>query len=381
MVKLLILSILLTSSTLMAETTSASKEMQKKSTFTGRITKNKVRMRSLPNLEAPVVRELSRNDMVLVTDENDEFYTVVPPQNMKAYIFRTFVLDNTVEGARVNIRLEPSVDSPSIAQLNTGDKVDGITSPTNNKWLEIKIPESARFYISKDFIEKVGDASYMAEVTRKRNNINSLLENTYNEGTAELQRPFPDIKIDPIVKNYNRIIEQENEYPDQAARAKDLVKTLQENYIKKKIAYLEMKAETKPETIIIQTIPMANAQTADIKPAITAKMTAWNDVEDALFKYWEKGHPGETQERFYEDQLLDAKEVKGVVEVYNKPVKNKPGDYVLINKLNNSIIAYLYSNRINLADKVDQEVSMKVVQRPNNSFAFPAYFVLDLVNP
>ncbi len=381
MVKLLLLSILLTSSTLTAETIPAAKEIHKGSTFTGRITKNKVRMRSLPNLEAPVVRELNRNDMVLVTDENDEFYTIIPPQNMKAYIFRTFVLDNTVEGARVNVRLEPSVDSPSIAQLNTGDKVDGVISPINNKWLEIKLPETARFYISKDFIEKVGDANYLAEVTRKRNNINTLLENTYNEGTSELQRPFPDIKIDPIVKNYNRIIEQENEFPEQAARAKELVKTLQENYIKKKIAYLEMKAETKPETIIIQTIPMANAPAADIKPAITAKMAAWNEVEDALFKYWEKGHPGETQERFYEDQLLDAKEVKGVVEVYNKPVKNKPGDYVLINKLNNSIIAYLYSNKVNLADKVDQEVSLKVVQRPNNNFAFPAYFVLDLVNP
>lgn len=381
MVKLLLLSILLTSSTLTAETIPAAKEIQKGSTFTGRITKNKVRMRSLPNLEAPVVRELNRNDMVLVTDENDEFYTIIPPQNMKAYIFRTFVLDNTVEGARVNVRLEPSVDSPSIAQLNTGDKVDGVISPINNKWLEIKLPETARFYISKDFIEKVGDANHLAEVTRKRNNINTLLENTYNEGNSELQRPFPDIKIDPIVKNYNRIIEQENEFPEQAARAKELVKTLQENYIKKKIAYLEMKAETKPETIIIQTIPMANAPAADIKPAITAKMAAWNEVEDALFKYWEKGHPGETQERFYEDQLIDAKEVKGVVEVYNKPVKNKPGDYVLINKLNNSIIAYLYSNKVNLADKVDQEVSLKVVQRPNNNFAFPAYFVLDLVNP
>lgn len=383
MVKLLLLSILFISSSLSAEETPATKAAQKGSTFTGRITKNKVRMRSLPNLEAPVVRELNRNDMVLVTEENDEFYTVVPPQNMKAYIFRTFVLDNTVEGARVNIRLEPSVDSPSIAQLNTGDKVDGIVSPINNKWLEIKIPESARFYVSKDFIERVGDANYLTEVTRKRNNINSLLENTYNEATAELQRPFPDIKIDPIVKNYNRIIEQENDFPDQAARAKDLVKTLQENYIKKKIAYLEMKAETKPETIIIQTIPMATSSSGDVnaKPAITAKMMAWNDTEEALYKYWEKGHPGESLERFYEDQNFDAKEITGVVEVYNKPVKNKPGDYVLINKLNNSIVAYLYSNKVNLADKIDQEVTLKVAARPNNNFAFPAYFVLDLLNP
>jgi len=377
MVKLLILTFLLTSSALIAEDNSSVKEFQKGSSFTGRITKNKVRMRSLANLEAPVVRELARNDMVLVVGENDEFYTVVPPQNMKAYIFRTFVLDNTVEGARVNVRLEPSVDSPSIAQLNTDDKVEGIISPLNNKWLEIKMPETARFYIAKDFVEKVGDSNYISEVARKRNNVNSLLENTYNEGIAELQKPFPDIKIDPIVKNYNRVIEQESEFPDQAARAKDLVKTLQENYIKKKIAYLEMKAETKPETIIIQTIPVANAP--ETKPAVTAKMAAWNDVEDSLYKYWEKGHPGETLERFYEDQLLEAKEITGVVEVYNKQVNNKPGDYVLINKLNHNIIAYLYSNKVNLADKVDQEVTIKGSLRPNNSFAFPAYFVLDLV--
>lgn len=375
MVKLLLLSILLTSSVIAAENTPAT-ETQKGTTFTGRITKNKVRLRSLPNLEAPVVRELGRNDLVLIVGENDEFYTVIPPQNMKAYIFRTFVLDNAVEGARVNIRLEPSVDSPSIAQLNTGDRVDGQVSAQNNKWLEIKMPDTARFYIAKDYIEKVGDANYLAEMTRKRNNINTLLENTANEANTELSKPYPDVKLDPIVKNFNRIIDQETDFPDQAARAKELVKTLQENYTKKKIAYLEMKAETKPETIIIQTIPIAGAPEA--KPTLTAKMSVWNDIEDSYFKYWEKGHPGETLDRFYDDQLLDSKEITGIIEAYDKPVKNKPGDYVLINKLNRNIIAYLYSNRVNLADKVDQEVTIKGVQRPNNSFAFPAYFVLEL---
>lgn len=378
--KLLLIPILITAPLLIAEDSNASKETVKNFTsYTGRLTKNKVRMRAQPSLESPVIKELNKSDLLIVTGETDDFYSVLPPQGLKAYIFRTFVLDNTVEGQRVNVRIEPSVDGPIVAQLNTGDKVDGVVSPLNSKWLEISMPESARFFVAKEYLEKVGDASLLQQITKKRNDVNSLLESTYTNGQQEMSKPYPDIKLDNIIKNYNRIIEQQAEFPDQAARAKELLKVLQENYLQKKIAYLEAKAETKTETYIIQTIPQAgsNEQFALSKPVTTAKMAAWNDVEDALYRSWEKGRPGETLDRFYEDQLLEAKELKGVVEVYTKPVKNKPGDYVLVNKMTNGIIAYLYSNKVNLADKVDQEVTVKVSARPNNNFAFPAYFVIE----
>lgn len=346
--------------------------------FTGQITKNKVRLRTQPTLDAPVVKELSKNDMLIVTGENDDFYIVLPPATMKAYIFRTFVLENTVEGTRVNVRLEPSVDAPTVAQLNTGDRVVNPTiSPLNSKWYEIQMPESARFYIAKEFVDKAGDVNLMAQIAKKRDDVNSLLESTYTIGQQELAKPYPEIKLDGIIRNYQNLMNQEKDFPDQAARAKELLKSLQEAYLQKKIAYLEQKASENKETIIIQTVPGNAVDPGFQRPEPTAKMSGWNDQEQAIYLSWAKGHPGETVERFYEAQKGDAKTVVGILEAYNKNIRNKPGDYVLLNKSTKAIIAYVYSNRVNLENKVGQDVTLRVAPRPNNNFAFPAYFVLE----
>ena len=58
-------------------------------------------------------------------------------------------------------------------------------------------------------------------------------------------------------------------------------------------------------------------------------------------------------------------------------MKNRPGlVYVLLNPNNNLPIAFLYSTKLNLETRVGQEQSFIVVTRPNNNFAFPAYFVI-----
>ena len=349
------------------------------SPFTGRISKNKVRMRAQPTLDASVIRELSKGDMLIVAGESDDFYTVLPPMGSKAYIFRTFVLDNVVEGTKVNVRLEPNVDSPIIAQLNTGDKVNGIVSPLNSKWLEIPMPSTARFYVAKEYIEKIGDAQFMANITKKRDEINQLLSNTYLISQDEMQKNYPDVKLDGIIRNYNRIMDQSKDFPEQAARAKELLQVLQDNYLQKKIAYLELKAHNNSIGALSQPQPeVVTLDNSYKKPLISSKMSAWNDAEEAAFHEWQEHHAGETMEQFYADQLASSKTLKGIVEPYTKAIKNKPGDFVLVNPVNHAIIAYLYSNKVNVADHSGQEITIKAAPRPNNNFAFPAYFVLDI---
>lgn len=345
--------------------------------FTGRLTKNRVRMRVQPTLDAAVIRELAQGDLLIVNGEIDDFYSVLPPTGAKAYIFRTYVLDNTVEGNRVNVRLEPTMDAPIVAQLNTGDKVNGVVSPLNNKWLEIPMPATARFYVAKEYIEKIGDAHLMAQIVKKRDDINQLLASTELASKGELQKPFPDIKLDALVKNYNKITSQAKEFPEQAERARQLLQTLSDTYLQKKIAYLEAKADSRTE--VVATTPQANIETLpSSNREITAKMAAWHDAEESAYREWQEHHAGQSMEEFIQDQLATAKTLHGILEPYNKTVKNKPGDYVLVNQVNHGIIAYLYSNRVNLANVIGQEVTVKAAPRPNNNFAFPAYFVLEL---
>lgn len=65
--------------------------------FTGKITKNKVRLRLQPTYDGPVLKELKRNDLLVILGEVEDFYAVQPPTDIQAYVFRTYVLDNVVE--------------------------------------------------------------------------------------------------------------------------------------------------------------------------------------------------------------------------------------------------------------------------------------------
>src|ERR1700733_5854842 len=136
--------------------------------FTGRISKNRVRMRLTPSLESPIVKELERGDLLLVTNIEEEFYVVKPPQTVKGYIFRTFVLDNVVEGNRVNVRLLPDKEAPVMVQLNQGDRIEGEISPLNSKWLEITPPGSVHFYVIKEYVENIGGPSTLARLQNQK---------------------------------------------------------------------------------------------------------------------------------------------------------------------------------------------------------------------
>lgn len=397
--------------------------------FTGRITRNKVRMRLKPTLEAPILRELTRDDLLIVIGEADEFYAVKPPKDTKAYIFRTFVLDNKVEGNKVNVRLEPALEAPVIAQLHSGDSIDGVVSAQNSKWLEISPPSSTRFYVCKEYVEKIGSPKVMAQIEKRREEVNELLNLSYQTSQRELEKSFDTMNVEPVITGYNKIIREYSDFPDHSARAKELLSTLKESLLQKKIAYLEEKTASIsiPSNSVASTNSSAtesnsqvseneNAQKiADKNAALTsspaskdeeidlfavalptgsnhrpdwnnlfdatlmgAKMANWIPIEQALYGNWARNQEEPTYQRFYEQQMGDIVTLTGILESYSRSVKNKPGDFLLVSSATNLPIAYLYSTSVNLQDKLGHVTTVHAVKRPNNNFAFPAYFVISM---
>ncbi len=340
--------------------------------FTGKISKNKVRMRTGPTLEAPVARELNKGELLIVVGETEEFYAVQPPSDIKGYVFRTFVLDNKVEGSKVNVRIAPNTEAPVIGQLSSGDPVDGVISALNNKWLEITPPANSKFYVAKEYIEKIGDQHFMAKVARRRDDVNALLNSTYAISQQEFQKPFPEIKLDRIQTNYQQIIKEYPDFPEQAARAKELLEQLQENYLKTKIAYLESKVENRSSTAS-QKEPIVAIQEVNY-PEVLTHINYWKPHEEALYAEWSNSNQG-TQEDFYNSEKQSAQSVTGVLEPYSRMIKNKPGDFMLVDKSTHAPIAFLYSTSINLQNFVGREVTFLVSPRTNNNFAYPAYYV------
>jgi hypothetical protein len=213
---------------------------------------------------------------------------------------------------------------------------------------------------------------------------------------TELQKPFPEINLNGAISTYNKIIQNFGDFPEQVARAKELLTSVQEKYLQTKIAYLETRAQlldqvyqkSGAETVTPPSAP--TQESSDViddfadnsnEGTVTAKSTApkisqWTISEQKLIDEWLKDNVNGTAAQFYDEQSAHAVTLKGIVENYNRNIKNKPGDYLLVNASTHLPTAYLYSTHVNLQDLVGHEVTIKVVPRPNNNFAFPAYFVL-----
>jgi len=163
------------------------------SPFTGKVTRNKVRLRLQPSLEGQVVRELDCGDMLVIVDERDDFFAVRPPADIKGYVFRPYVIDGTIEGNHVNVRLLPDTEAPIIAQLNGGDYVDGAICPTASKWYEITLPSTAQLWVCKEYLEQIGPPNFMAETARRRGEANALLSDAFIAAQQQMAKPFPSI--------------------------------------------------------------------------------------------------------------------------------------------------------------------------------------------
>lgn len=373
--------------------------------FTGAINGAKVRMRTQPALESHVVRETASGEMFAVVNETNEYFAVVPPKGTKGYVFRTFILNDTVEGERVNVRLYPDIDAPVVAQLNTGEKVISTVSDINSKWLAIDLPSSCRFYIAKEYIEKKGNVDLIATLEKKRGEAVHHLSAVALFAQSEIQKPFEQIDLDKINEKFKQITKDYHDLPSISEQVHEALTVFQDIYVQKKVAFLEGKSSRKAVSndidqthlnrlaklgIELKQAP-SDKQLVDTAEAasqviglssplsdelITDKMMVWQPLEESLYHLWAASNSEKTMQEFYAEEEQGASVLSGIIEPYSRPVKNRPGDFIL--RSENLPVAFLYSTRINLEKHVGQKVTLIAAPRPNHNFAFPAYFVINV---
>ncbi|HSX38835.1 MAG TPA: SH3 domain-containing protein [Chlamydiales bacterium] len=360
--------------------------------FTGKIAANKVRLRIKPDLESHILRQVEKNDLFLIIGEEGDFYAVEPQKNTKAYVFRSYILDDRVEVNRVNIRLEPHPDAPIIGQLKEGDKVKGQICPMFHKWLEIPIPEGIQFYVSKEYVLNMGGPELFASLEKRKLQVEEQLHATFLAAEAECKKPFVEMSPQPLIDKLEVMIQNCADFPDKVISAKEALALLKETYLNKKIAYLESKAELSPEAKAEllekhrseHTRMSANAPVI-INQNLWSKKTAstlssdfhiWDALEESLYLSWSAFHTGKKMDDFYLEQVANASVLTGTVEAYADAIKDRPGDFLLSTK--DHQIVYLYSTRVDLNQYIGKTATLLVAPRPNNHFAFPAYFVLSV---
>lgn len=344
--------------------------------FTGKVKGRKVRIRLKPNLESHVVAEMQADELLSVVGEKEDFWIVAPHNDIKVYVFRGFVFDDIIEGNRVHIRLEPSSDAPSVGFFHSGDRVTNpIISSINNKWLEISPPPQVQFYVAKQYVEYAGSPEVKEQFDKRVATAEQKLASANLLAKSDLHKNVEDIDFQKRVDSYNELI---NEYKDLAAiseQARDSLADFQEKYLHKRIHYLE---ELQSQNTYSDNLAEDGRFDEDNALCVnqTDKMKMWEHVEEALFLTWSNMHSHKTMPDYYKEQQITSSVISGIVEAYNSPVKSKPGDFILRDK--DVPVAYVYSTIVNLQDLVGKRVSLIAAPRPNNNFAFPAYFVLDV---
>jgi hypothetical protein len=372
--------------------------------FAGKVTGSRVRLRVQPDLGSPVVDLLEEGSYLMVVAQTGDFYGVAPVAGKKAYVYRPYVLDGRIEGSHVNVRLEPDVDAPVIAQLNTGDQVQGEVCATNPRWMVIAMPAEARFYVAKEYLVNVGGPELVTQRQQRQEEVTDRLQKAYLAGQALLNGVGEATELATVEAQFASIRTEYPDFPEHGDRADAVFQMVQQLHAEQLLAQSNAQESgdelprselrlpaldalalgTSPErhqplesaSDLECLNPLALVTPAVERQFVTDKMLAWEPAEERLFEVWAMRHEGADHDAYYAEQGLDAINLTGIVELYDRPVQNRPGDFLLVK--NNRPIAFLYSTRVNLEQKVGQQVTVRGLLRPNHHFAFPAYFVLSM---
>jgi len=237
--------------------------------------------------------------------------------------------------------------------------------------------------------------------------VNALLQSTEAIGLTELQKPCPQIELGRVYKSYEKIIDGFKDFPEKVTLAKNLLNKTHESYLQRKLQYLEARAQYQTEKIEEREAilaerkelqeefqeleeKMASEHPTDFTPKnydewawenhprTTREFAQWIPLEKEFFEDWVSDNEGSSFEDFYEKQTEESVVLTGILQPYNRTINNKPGDYMLLDRISKQPIAYLYSTRVNLHNSTGQEITVHGAMRPNHNFAFPAYYVLSL---
>jgi hypothetical protein len=353
--------------------------------FTGQIASKGVRLRTSPDLDSHIIRELSVGEHVLIIGEVDDFYAVQPSPDTKLYIFRSFVLDGVVEAQNVNVRTGPSLSDPVVTRLQSGTPVHGMPCAKNAKWLEISPPENTHFYLSKDYVKRIGGPEVIHELHAQKESLDEEFMALHIAINEQKQKPYEEMQLQVVERLVEKVRADYPTFKADIAKAEALYQELKDDYLAKKVIYLERQFQNNvisvPEADKSASVDASKKAKASSNEAITQRLETspeaalkWKNIEYARYLNWVDAHPDQPMADFYKEERLTASRVTGELSTFECDLAARPGDYIL--KQKGLAVAYLYSTLVDLSALEGQEVSLVVVPRPNNDFAFPTYFVI-----
>ncbi|AHK63306.1 Bacterial SH3 domain protein [Chlamydia avium 10DC88] len=288
--------------------------------FTGEIKGDRVRLRLAPHVDSSIIKELSKGDFVAVTGESKDYYVVSAPEGLKGYVFRTFVLDNAIEGEQVNVRLEPSTSAPVLARLSRGTEIQVTPNQSQGKWLEIVLPDQCSFYVAKNFVTNKGSIDLYKHREGQKKIALDLLESAMKFAQEELQKNLDAIDLESIYKKINLVQSEEfSNIPGLQPLIQKALEEIQDTYLSKSLSNQNKNPGVKQPTGTSEsfhTLEKSNSPTQSLlsqhirkqaRIKTSPKVQGRESLEHSLFKVWADMQPQGnskklTLEAFYEEE-------------------------------------------------------------------------------
>lgn len=119
---------------------------------TGKVSIDRLNVRSGAGLESPVVGRLAKDSTVTVLRKVGNWLEIAAPQTLKVYISEARVNPGGILNGELNIRSKMSTDAPILGVLPKGAKVERIDE-RNNGWVRIVPPASLKVYVAAFGVE------------------------------------------------------------------------------------------------------------------------------------------------------------------------------------------------------------------------------------
>lgn len=348
--------------------------------FTGKVQVHCAPLRASPQAEAIAVMEVERATLLQITGKEGDFYQVLPPDGLKAYIASRYVNNHSVVGQHVNIRSRPNTESAILGQVNTGDAIKAAPLMKAPDWMELPFPADRKLYIRADLIKRVAGNESFEQLQQLRGDILKALTEAQTLN-AEAQRQL--IGDNPVQISWTQVracyekahvLASRSEAFSELAQSAD--QQLQEAFLKYQTSFSEVeqakKAHLEP-SLESKEQPLDEADTY----CLLTKPNAWAKVEQLRCEQWLHAHPEKTQEHYALDQQGQSLVLEGTpVNFARLDLRQKPGDFILMR--HDLPVAYLYSARIDLEQSKGKNHKFRVVKRDDLGFALPAYCVISI---
>ncbi len=348
--------------------------------FTGKVQVHCAPLRASPQSEAIAVMEVERATLLQITGKEGDFYQVLPPDGLKAYIASRYVNNQSVVGQHVNIRSRPNTESAILGQLNTGDAIKATPLMKAPDWMELPFPADRKLYIRADLTKRVAGDETFEQLQQLRGDILKALTEAQTLN-AEAQRQLvgddlTQISWTQVRASYEKahVLASRSEAFSELAQSAD--QQLQKAFLKYQASFSQAEQAKKAHLEPSQKPTEQPSGEVDANRLLT-KPNAWAKVEQLRLEEWLHAHPEKTHEHYALDQQGQSLILEGTPVVFARlDLRQKPGDYILMRR--DLPVAYLYSARIDLEQSKEKNHKFQVVKRDDLGFALPAYCVISI---